>query len=406
LSLRASTNYSRWIYLPWAYSLVMGIIMILFNEQAGCSELVITPSFNLREDYNDNILFVPTNEAAESDYITIFSPGLNITSGTEFLNARLFSQLSRLIYQKNDDFNATDYNHQLNLGYRFSENTGFSAEALLKKDSSPEREISDISGVLLGISPHRTRSYGFTMDRSFSEKTDAALTLAHSWDSYSDPSSVDSVEYSASLGVNHFLSPATIGHFTIGYLFYDTSDMQAGNGTCMVGFKHDLTERTSLSLDAGGRYTTTRFEAYTVGSPERESWWSTGMVAQATISYLTDVTVCTLSASHGLVSLSGSEGLPERTSIKLIAREMFPHDISAELRAEYDIDRSDRGELTVNDLDEDLWSVQPLLRYGLTKEIALEASYRTTHYKSNTHDERSERGLYTLRFSWNHPITY
>jgi hypothetical protein len=388
-----------------AFSIIF-IINIIYSDAFG-NEVEVTPLVAIKEEYNDNIFFSPTNEDIKEDFITTLTPGITLANRTEISEARLATLIHWLEYDKNHELDALDYDSRLKLGYRFTEKTGVNLEALLMKDSRPDRDIG-ISGLVLAV-PRRTQSYNLSVDQAFSEKTKAVLEYEYFTDHFNDPGYYDSTQHNISLGFTKSLSPVinrTSGRFNIGYLFYNAPDMSAENGTCTLGFQHDISEAMIFILDVGSRYTTARFEANPSEFPRDKTETDSGIVGQASLSYRTDLTKGNLSLSQGLESLSGDQGIPERRFVQLAFDRYFTIKFRAGLVGAYYLTVSHAGEYTIDYIDKRNWWVEPRLRYECTPEMIVEASYRRTISNDHVDDDKSKQGRFTVQFAWSSPFTH
>ena len=116
------------------------IALLLFSTHAVAGELRVTPSIELKQEYNDNIFF-SINEI-KSDFITTVSPGLELARKTERMDASFFSKVDGRMYQKNDEFNAVDQIYRGSIRYQLSPKMGLTAKGGYIQDSRPDRDLA------------------------------------------------------------------------------------------------------------------------------------------------------------------------------------------------------------------------------------------------------------------------
>ena len=127
--------------------LLFALCAFMIPRPALADQTELTPSVNLKGQYNDNIFFDRRDE--KSDYLAVITPGLEFMDKTERLDARLSAALPIYTYADYDELNSIDQNLKGSLRYLLTTRLSTSLNAGYIKDSQPDREITE-TGLVLG----------------------------------------------------------------------------------------------------------------------------------------------------------------------------------------------------------------------------------------------------------------
>jgi uncharacterized protein (PEP-CTERM system associated) len=98
----------------------------MFPCLSQADEVKLTPFLAAKEEYNDNILYAPSE--TYKDFFTMISPGLNFLQKTERLKVDLSGRADRRVYSRYSEFNATDQFYNGTGSYSLTERLGLTAK--------------------------------------------------------------------------------------------------------------------------------------------------------------------------------------------------------------------------------------------------------------------------------------
>ena len=388
------------------------ILICLFMQSAAWAEAwKLNGTFAAKEEYNDNLFF--DDNSREDDFVTTISPGLQLSHRSERLQLGLLGRLDRRIYHSNSGLNATDQFYQGTFRYAPSPRVGLSGLAEYKRDSSPDRDL-EITGLVLSDKKRQTQRYVLSGDYTFSEKTSAALSYEYFKEDYDSEEESDLESGSVNLLLLHdlsFLTPAMQGRLNIGYSHYSFTDTKIDSYGASIGVSKAFSETWNIVVDVGARYTQSEFEVREVRfvppifyqlvkvDKEDDGW---GGIGKAILTYRGEKSTLDVMFSHDLSAASGRNGATNRTNVGFRMSRRFTYEWSGYLSGSYYWNKSDRDEYSVEEINEETFSVNTGVKYDLTKDYSLDASYTYTRTKDKVDDEEPERNLFMIRFNIQH----
>jgi hypothetical protein len=245
------------------------------------------------------------------------------------------------------------------------------------------------------------------MDYQMTELTSFSALYQYSTDSYQSPHYHD--ESSAAqaglvIDLGKYLSRVK-GRVNTGYSQYRLPASTAVNVTGSIGFTYDISKTWSILADGGLRRTTSESvisqTSDTSGGGRQDSTdW--GRVAALSLNYNGEYTGLQLQYAKAFSLTSGLQAATEQDSLSLTARYQVNYELSAFLTAGYNTYRSEPSQNALV-VRETSIGLTPLVRYELSKDMALEASYdRVTINYESTHT-RANREIYFIRLSTRFP---
>ncbi|OPY73587.1 MAG: hypothetical protein A4E63_00950 [Syntrophorhabdus sp. PtaU1.Bin050] len=359
----------------------------------------------MKEDYNDNVLYSVDN--VQHDFLTTVSPGLTFLNRTERMGLTVTGRLDHRIYSKDTELNATDQTFQGDFRYVPDPRNTFTAKAGYVQDSSPDRDFETTGLPLTTLKRHR-QTYGASWDYVFTETAMVSLSYDYGNDTYEGDSYSDLESHSAGIifirDLSYFAKP-TKGRLHFGYGRYLQSGLRTENYSSTLGFSRDLSEKWSVMLDAGARYTSSRFKVYQYSpippfplqsdDEKNRDWGGVGALA---LSYKGERMTGELSLSYDLAPASGRSGTAERTSVTLNINRRFTYELGGGVSAGYYKNRSGEGDFSTSSIDEESFRVSPGLRYEFNNDARLEASYDFSKTWYHVEHRQVERNLISLRF--------
>ncbi len=393
--------------------LLLALFAFLIPRPALADQTQLTPSIAFRGEYNDNIFFDRRNE--KSDFLSVITPGLELTDKTERLDARLSGALPIYTYARYDEINSVDQNFNGNLRYRLTPLFTTSLNGRYVKDSQPDREIAETGLVLGNVMRHRY-SAGLSGDYALSEISTVGISYHYASDDYESRAYTDMRSHNGALTYALDLSrtlPNTRGRVTMGYNRFEFSDSHVDNYTVMVGAEKKVTELYTLSADVGGRYTRSNFKVpglqpvapglFRIVKNE-ETRDNTGVVGRAALSYQGEQTTGSISFFRDIAQSGGQEGTVQRTAFVFDVGKSFTYELWAHFSAGYYLNTSDKSQYALRNIDEKTWRVNPWIRYNLTQDLSLDASYAFTRVNYKTSDTSANRNLIFLNLVYRYPL--
>lgn len=355
-------------------------------------------SLGLKEEYNDNIFF--TDEEEVDDFITTVSPGIELRRKYERVSASLKGLLDASLYSENSDLNDVDQNFNGDFLYLLTQRLSFSAGASYLRDSRPDREI-DETGLVLGTDIRKRQHYNAGMGYKLTEITNANFTYAYDREDFDRLDSTDYNSHIIGLGLTHDLNywlSSTTGRMNFGYGQYDYSTSDIDYYKLTIGAERQWTEIYSYYFDIGGRVTHSEFDS------ERTDDDSTGGVVKLGMRYKGELTRGNLFFSHDVGAASGRNGTTERTSVVFLLHRRFAEKLSGSLQGGYYLNKSDRGELAIDEIDERTVRITPRISYEFSRYFSLEGAYAYAHIKDKADCTSRERNQVFVRLVFEYPL--
>ncbi|HVP79217.1 MAG TPA: hypothetical protein VMV04_15125 [Thermodesulfobacteriota bacterium] len=389
-------------------ALLIPLCLLLLSGRAKGDEFRLIPSLSLKEQYNDNLFFTVNDKIG--DFITILSPGLELSDRTERLDFNLSGHVRGLIYARNTDLDAVDYDGRGRFSYSLDPNLKFSAQGDLRKDSTPG-QILEPTGLVTSVTTYYKYLLGTGLDYAWTEKTKTNLSYSYTRYQY-DYSQLGLLNtttevHDVSLGLIHDLSQYflnTAGRTSLGYSRYQyrNTTVQYYYGT--IGANRALNEKWTLLLDIGPSYSQSEVDLEGLIGREKVTQSGTGFFGLATLSYKGEKSTGDLTFSHRLMPGSGTVGVTENTALNLGLTYRFTYELSGRLSTGFYRNKADRGQYSIVGLDQISFNVNPGIRYEFTKDFAVEASYNYSWVKDKLADTERSRNLFMINFIFQYPI--
>ena len=206
------------------------------------------PELSVKETYDDNINFTPSDEL--DDYITTVSPSLSLGRDTEKLDAELKADADILRYASEDEFDAVDDEYDLILAYVLTQKLLINIDSNFLRDSNIERELEETGLFTLSAKEEINVLPSFLW--WISELNGLRLTSYYKKARYDNPFYLDYELYSGFLEWGHLFSSRQTAFFI--HSGYGLADYEYGtmeNYGLLTGFDFEITENWSLSFRGG-----------------------------------------------------------------------------------------------------------------------------------------------------------
>jgi hypothetical protein len=416
--------------LKTALYLLMFITIFIVQPALG-NELKLAPSVTLKEQYNDNIFFSVNDR--KSDFISILTPGIELSDRSERLDANLLLRLNGILYAQTSGLSAVDQDYQGRLRYMLSPGTRLSTQAGYTLDSQPDREIAT-TGLVLGAVKRHRQQYSISGERALTERTSAALAYSYEQDDYDNQRFSDLKYHDASLTFTHDLDRlmrATKGSANFDYTHYKSSssttvnvvpglirnlfyDSTVDNFSATIGGSRAFNEVWSVQANVGGRYTVSNFQtsdqlvilqtSYN-SAPVKQTSRQWGWVGQLALSYKGELTDGSLAFNTDVQPASGqTSGTTVRTGLVADMRRRFTYELSGSMSVGYYLNKSNPGAIAGQAINEETVLVTPGIRYEFDKDTYLEASYQYATVFNNIFRNEAGRNTFFVRFYVQHPF--
>jgi hypothetical protein len=373
-------------------------------------EFKLTPSLAVKEEYNDNILYSPTD--AQKDFIATLSPGLALTDRTERMNISLSGRLDHRLYSSHSDLNATDQYYEGTGKYAFTPRLNLSGKALYSRDSRTDRDF-ETTGLSFTNVKRERQNYTVSGDYLLSEKTMTTFSYDYLNDTYDSLSRTDMEANTFNLGFIRDMSTvleSTKARMNMGYAKYNVPGIKIDNYEATIGIDRAFNEKWNLLFDGGSRYTRSQFTItefvlvppFSIERKEKNSGW--GVVGQLALTYKGERNSGKISANLDVLPASGYSGSTERTSFAFYVSRRFTYEFYGTLSGGYYINRSKAGEFSTQRIDEDTIGLTPSIRYEFDKDKAIEASYTYNRTKYNVSGDEAQRNTFFVRFRIQHHL--
>ncbi|MCX7857684.1 MAG: outer membrane beta-barrel protein [Deltaproteobacteria bacterium] len=380
-------------------SFVITIFLALYPLVVFSAELKIVPSISVREQYNDNVYF--TERKKKDDYITILSPQLGISSRTEKSFFDATGTLEWRDYGKIDELDFLTQRYIIGGKYLFDPEVGISGSLGMMKDYSPDRDVTETGLITRAIKRSRyTGSFG--IQKTFGEKTKSEVSIDYERVEYQhDPEYVDTNSYGASINLVQIVTPRTSGRLSFGYSFYEQRRVENDYYYGMLGFGYSLEERWNLYVDGGLSYLRTDLE---ITPFVKKTEKGTGWVGRSVLSYKGEKETVDFTFYRRISPATGIYGVSERNFFSVTLSYRFTYELSSSLEVSYITNRAKKGKYALSELDERTFLFTPRIRYNLSPNMFLEASYSFNRLRDRYAHSTAKRNLFMINFTIKHPI--
>ncbi len=258
---------------------------------------------------------------------------------TERLDLNLKARIDDIRYRDLRDLNDTDQFYTGRASYILTERLMIGASGGYSRDSQPDRDI-ETTGLVLSSGRRESHNYGGFMTWRLHDLTTASVSYRRDAQRYDETlGSSDWWSQGVTLDVVHDLDKwvrSTKWRMNFGYYHYHFTGNAIDNYTATAGFSHDFSEKWSLLVDAGGRYTRSGLETLSatllpngaIGVYTQESsnqGW--GVVGQVVLAYKDEYTTSNVTARKDIMPASGYNGAADRTSVTFEIRRRFTYEL-------------------------------------------------------------------------------
>ena len=388
-------------------AILLVALTFVYASEIMADEFKLIPSLAVRGEYNDNIFYTADDEV--DDHITTISAGLELIERTERFDLDLSATISPFYYADNSDFDEIDQNYRGAVGYQISPLIGVTADALYDVSNRRDRDI-ETTGVVLTNDERKRQKYGLGFDYTLTEKAAMALSFGYLQDKWDDANfdRQDFEDYSARLNFTYNLSKwwdSTTGRLNFGVRRYkyelsgiETSDTYKYTGA--IGAQHWFSETVNLIVDLGANYTDSDF----LNSGVIENNTDSGGVGQAILEIRGEITRGSIRIAHQITSASGRGTTVNRSDVVLNLRRRFAERSVISIAAGFYNNKSDRGDFSLQEIDENTFFVRPNIRWKFFEDFTLEAGYNFVYEDDLVNNEDRRRSRVYLKVAYGLPL--
>ncbi len=363
------------------------------------NDVQINPMIGVKQEFTDNAFY--SSKTMRHDFISTFSPGLEIRNRSEIFDLSLSALFDTYVYTDNRELNATNQTHSAKLEYDLSDKLDVSTDYTYKKDFNIDRDL-ETSGIFVGTIERNKHELSLSSNYSIDEGTFLGISYGYNNEKYDKGSAQSSMysdlqSHSTTWGINRYLNSTLLGRIIAGYSRYDYENSSIDYSFVTLGIKKDINEVYSCQLDLGALNTRYSYEQKRVDFQnsrivsEEIMSNKVGGLGSFVLSYRGELSDVDLSVSHDIQAASGRDGTAERTTCALDLKKSIDYEFTFYLSMKYFINRAKKNELAAQDINEETFRIGPWLRYKMSKDLYIDAKYRYYQMK-NIEASTFERG--------------
>jgi len=431
------------------------LILLFYSGHAWGDEFRLVPSIGAKEEFNSNILMVTGAQGINRDFVSIFSPGIEMVDRSDRLDTDLSAQLDRVDYSHYRELSATNQAYNGKFLYRATPLLNISAGAGYSINSNPSLDYGSTSAIqpgtivtfsttsnppgpspsdpgssetgqtgtnqnnngqasqsipasivpppVVSLPVKRFTSSLFT-DYQLSEKTSVVTSYSFATDIYEQPTYRDmSHDVNAGLvyDLGKYLS-ALKGRVNVDYNAFYLSDSRTFSTSCTVGISRDFDEVWSVSIDGGISRTWTEVFAivYSQNTPtsliavqERQNNADWGSVAKVSLNYRGERLQGNLAYVRDISLAPGLNGVAEQNFYLITTQYRLTYEFSALLTTSYTTYKSNPSTFSGQIIDQRTFDGNAGIRYQFSPDTAVDVSYEYTLIRYPASDANAPRQL-------------
>lgn len=357
----------------------------VWPHPSGAEQWYDAPTVSLRLGYDDNVRFVEKNE--ESSFSQKLSAKTGLGYRTELTDVMLKVRADLQYYSQESDLDSDDQYLDLNAKHRSGLNL-FGLDGKFIRDTSRTSELETTGRV----QQSKRRYSGFltpTWTRTLNERNSLQLGYTYNKVTYEDSDTTGLLDYyshAARGSLFHDLDEVTQLSATLTYSHYKVraTNSKANDYGIQVGATRALSETLDASLAVGGRATTSEDRN---GFGNRVNDTNYGFLLNASLEKRFESTTLRGTALRELRP-TGSGRLIDSKSVGVDLRHRLSERLTFLLDTVVFRNETNNNSFNqANDEQRTFLSVQPRLRWRLTRWWDIVGSYR---YRYQKYDERSD----------------
>lgn len=383
----------------------------LLPAVASAAELKLIPSVELKQAYNDNVLF--SSNAEVSDGITTLRPGVEAVYTTEDVAAKASARAGIIEYWDNAEFNDVDQDYRGNAAFGWSERLTLSGDARFTRDSLPDRDL-EVTGLIFGPVRRDQLQYGAGARYALTERLSGTLAYSFTRETFDDEDFLDSDLHFAALGLQF----ARTQRLTLGWDLQvaraEFATSRVENVIAQLGLDYRLGETWRLQGSLGGRYTHSRFEVVepvlvfplVLFLPRQETNNDWGWVGGLSAVNNGQKHRVEIELQHDVRLATGQAGSTELSKVRLYGHRRLTEDLRLSLELRYYRNRAGAAEFTGQQTDEQTFSARPALSWRLRRDLDMSAGYSYVRVEDRHNHKDAVRNAVFAGLIWRYPVEF
>ena len=381
--------------LPGAFSL-LSLLQGFATSPALGAELSVTPTLDLTQEYNDNILFSETNRL--KDNVTQITPRLHAAIASETYSITGGGFVSAWEYWEETDLDTVDRSADLSITLKAAPRLDSRISGSYLKDTTLESEI-EATGLVLSRTDRQRRSGAAGFSYSLDERTSADFDFTHTDLDYDDPNLVGYTANVFGLKVPHATRDErgmiTAAFYLADYRF-DPNEYEDYGVT--LGYRYQFTEQSTIDLAGGARRTWSRIQT-PGGSIEERDW---GGVANIALTWQSEKDSVTTGYVRGLTPSGRGEPI-NSNRVYITALHHFSERVTGAVTSDYFYSTSEGVYINTR---QKFFRVRPSLSAWLLGNIQAHLAYEHARSCDDLADTDADRDRIYLTISGTWPRKY
>ncbi|MFW8602227.1 hypothetical protein ACOHYD_12205 [Desulfobacterota bacterium M19] len=397
--------------------LALVTLSLLEPALAGAAEWKLVPDLGIKEEYNDNVLFV--ENPAGGEMITTLDGRLTAFRRTARSSVKMSGSLAAVRHAKSSYLDAWDQNYSLSLNRRMTERLQMGISTSVARDSRADRYL-DEGGLVTDISNRWLEQVQLSSNYVWSEKTSSSFSYAFSNQHYQGRAQGASRSQEITVGTmfHPLWKPANSSVFTELKLgINDFSTSKVDEYSMALGYGYSVNELWRLTLGGGMQYSRTTMEGRNVwfrldttptphfvavaSIPVENSWSDIGWLTRIILDYHGERMKGSMRLSHDYYPASDYASLAVRDRVSLKADHRLNKKISVSLSGEYVHTRSVGGGLDSRVLNTIIWRLKPRFSYTPSKDVSLRVVYAYTSNLNRLTGIKEVQNRVNIAFNFN-----
>ena len=379
------------------FMIVLTVCFLLFffviPSDLGAKNLLVKPSLGVKGQYDDNVVFVPTEE--DDDFVFTISPAFELTFDSDLIDIQSDIIFDVLRYADNTDLDTVNQLYELNGAYRFQPRWSFSGLISYVKDTTLDDQLLETGRVREREDRRRFDIEG-GLTHQLTEVSELGFNYHFKHVEFDTDRYVDYERNSAALSYSRKLKDEvnTLGA-QLAYYYRDSDVSDLNEFTYLMSLEHLFSPQMRLFISGGVSYSKHDFK----DDQSTDHYWKPighgyiswrGEASRFTFGYRRDIRTDTNGQAIDVdrIYCRVRRSLTQRWELGFTGRLYFSKDL------DQSYDDGTR-----------FFDVSPAIYYKLTENHALQLAYRYSNEKDRDRqdDQTADRNQIWLGLNFNFP---
>jgi hypothetical protein len=375
--------------------IAVSLVLTLVPVMVYADDIKVTPACDVREEFNDNVLFSTFDR--RSDFLTTISPSLALTQASERMNASLSGGLNWLTYARTTGLDATNYQVQGQAGYRWSALTDLGVSGAYVQNSRPDT-VNQLTSLSAGSGSDQ-QNYALRIGHKFDPLTASTFSYAFGKATYENPLQQGNEVHTTGLSVTRDLGNLLKGLISVGYNHIGYRLSRSNDYSFSTGLSWQPQEKLSLSGSVGGRLTHSLFSLANGAEGSNDNW---GVIGSLTATYAGESSRTSLSFIRDFAAGSGQTGATERTQVELNLHRQLQEKLTAQFSARYTLNNASFSAQESRDV---ALRGNAGLSYEFNRSFSVGLNYSYYRIDYSPSSLKAEQNICMLMAQWQYPVT-